>query len=800
MSGFEDKLLELLPGLYRKEDLEGELRSFLKIPAITLDELQKKIDRFPELFDVDQCEPRFLPLLAEIVGYRFDPLDDAERQRREIQQAIEFYRRKGSIPAITRSLHRIGWEGRITEGFHHVLRLNRRAVVGESKLPGRIHSFGTYRIESNDVYHGIREALSPHHPAGARVFFLQWLLSQLEMGAVDSTLKEWVRRVCLGHLHETLTLNHNALNADFHLTRKIKNRSLALITSNTTLTQNFHSAGTRIGRWHGRTPRFRLNASDINSERLSNLWVSERKLIISHEVDPNAKDTGGQTRFVSLTKSDLNTSRLNRSSRGWQYLFRQKDMPSHAEQEQANWTDYLEASYSNRVRFQHRFRLGHSQVSGGEKINATGEEKTLLLASYAETQWSEVRQAADRVDRWPIHRFGFKLNAKALNGEAITGTPSTEARLSLTLAVDTGYPRVRRIETLSLNRRELNQTGLRLSVNRAHPLRLGQMALNQAGFRPQDFPYRWLYRQKDHFVFADFDFDSIQSNDSPEVSHLSHTRMDQKFRLGRSCVGGSDRMLYRQGEQTLLFVSCVVLQWGGVRGAWDLVDRQPTRHPGFGLNTRKLNNRSLSSVLYTAERACFEMRVDVGDPTIPHAKPLRMNESPLNQSGPRPVEQSFVWRIHQHDERSLAEMEPAIPAGNDTPEVSFLAQARSTRRFRFNRSRLGGRDPMLGRANEKTAFHGSYVSSRWGGVRYAADRLNRWPTHLPGFGLNAGKLNQAAVTATPDTAARLALETYTDVGDPKIRKVVPTTLNGARLNATGLRNQNPTFRYLQHLS
>lgn len=648
MGYFEDKLLELLPGLYHKEDAEGELRAFLNIPAATLNELKDRIDRFPELFDVDRCEPRFLPLLAEIVGYRFDPLGDAKRQRREIRQAIEFYRRKGSIPAIGRSLHRVGWEGRVTEAFHNVLRLNRRAVVGASKLPGRIHSFGTYRIESNDVYHGIREALLPHHPAGTRVFFLQWLLSQLEMGAVDSSLKEWVRRVCLGHLDETLSLNHNALNTDYHLNRKIKNRSLALITNNTTLLQDFHSAGTRIARWHGRTSRFALNESRFNRQRLSNLWMSERKLIISHEVDPNAKDIEGQTRFVSLSQSDLNSSRLNRSSRGWQYLFRQKDLPSRAEQAKTEWRDFVEASYSNRVRFQHRFRLGHSQVSGAEKINATGEEKTLLLASYAETQWSEVRQAADRVDRWPIHRFGFKLNAKALNAETITSTPITEARLSLTLGVNTGYPRIRRIETLSLNRRELNQTGLRLSVNRSHPLRLGQMALNQAGFRPQDLPYRWLFRQKDKFVFADFDFDSISSNDSPEVSHLSHTRMDQKFRLGRSRMNSHERMLFRQGEQTMLFVSCATMQWGG--------------------------------------------------------------------------------------------------------------------------------------------------------VRYAADRLNRWPTHLPSFGLNAGKLNQAAVTATPDTAARLALETYTDVGDPTIRKVVPVALNGARLNAAGLRNQNPTFRYLQPVS
>jgi len=49
--------------------------------------------------------------------------------------------------------------------------------------------------------------------------------------------------------------------------------------------------------------------------------------------------------------------------------------------------------------------------------------------------------------------------------------------------VDTGAPRRRRIETLLLNRRRLNHTGLRLSVDRTRPMRLGMMPLNAAGFR-----------------------------------------------------------------------------------------------------------------------------------------------------------------------------------------------------------------------------------------------------------------------------------------------------------------------------
>ena len=59
------------------------------------------------------------------------------------------------------------------------------------------------------------------------------------------------------------------------------------------------------------------------------------------------------------------------------------------------------------------------------------------------------------------------------------------------LRVDTGLPR-RRVEPLALNRNELNRTALRLSVERHHPLRLGRMALNQAGLHRarRDFVWR----------------------------------------------------------------------------------------------------------------------------------------------------------------------------------------------------------------------------------------------------------------------------------------------------------------------
>lgn len=57
---FENKLFDLLPPLYRIKDETGDLAAFLKVPAASLDDLKELIERFPDIFDVDRCDPRYL--------------------------------------------------------------------------------------------------------------------------------------------------------------------------------------------------------------------------------------------------------------------------------------------------------------------------------------------------------------------------------------------------------------------------------------------------------------------------------------------------------------------------------------------------------------------------------------------------------------------------------------------------------------------------------------------------------------------------------------------------------------------
>lgn len=195
---FEKRLVEFLPPLYREKDESGDLRAFLAVPAASLDEIKALADGFPDIFDVDRCEARFLPLLGRIVGHKFDPRADVSRQRRLIREAVEIYRRKGTVPAMERSLADIGWQGRIEETFRKALRLNQRARIGRSRLAGQVYSLGVYRIESDEVTPGIGEALAFHHPAGTRVFFMQRLKAVLCLDTdLEAFVEAFVRRSCV---------------------------------------------------------------------------------------------------------------------------------------------------------------------------------------------------------------------------------------------------------------------------------------------------------------------------------------------------------------------------------------------------------------------------------------------------------------------------------------------------------------------------------------------------------------------------------------------------------------------------
>lgn len=324
MPYFEDKLLDLLPPIYQEQDTSADLRAFLAIPAVTLDEIKGLIDTLPDIWNVDAYDSRFLPLLSEIVGYHYDPTKDPDMQRREIREAVEQYRRKGSIPAIRRSLINIDWQGEIEETFQSALRLNKRSKVGSAKLPGHIYSLGVYRIENKNIVQKIRDALAPQHPAGMRVFFLQWLFSQESADDAIAALRRTVALHSTGHIREAFVVGRRLLNSDYRLTKRQATWSYWTTTSQVAVTQGFESAGVLINRWNGRMPGPRLNGFALNSKGLLNVELSERRLAFACEVETT--EPSASPVVFRLVREHLNRSKLKHATRSCRILFRQKNL------------------------------------------------------------------------------------------------------------------------------------------------------------------------------------------------------------------------------------------------------------------------------------------------------------------------------------------------------------------------------------------------------------------------------------------------------------------------------------------
>jgi phage tail-like protein len=330
---FETRLLDLLPPLYRLRDDSGDLAAFLRVPGASLDELKDLIDRFPLLFDVDRCEERWLPYLAQVVGLPFDPRRSPAENRRRIREAVPLYRRKGTIPAIRRSLTDLGWQGQVEETFHAALRLNRRSRLDSSRLPGRIYSLGVWRVLTELDAPGVRGALPFHHPAGTRVFFLAWLREALALESESGgPLGALVRRVALGFLEETFHIGRDPLGSCRHLTRKQKTWGVLELHTGVTLDPEIERADVCLERWHGRGNRMRLNTRRLGVKRLQNVWVSERKFAGCCKIETRKRPPVPPV-FMRLAAPNLNGARLNNAEVACRIRFRQVDFYSELAQE-----------------------------------------------------------------------------------------------------------------------------------------------------------------------------------------------------------------------------------------------------------------------------------------------------------------------------------------------------------------------------------------------------------------------------------------------------------------------------------
>jgi len=332
-SYFEEKLWKLLPSIYRERDETGDLAAFLRVPAPTLDSLKDLADRFPEIFGVDGCEPRYLRLLADLVGHPFDPFVPVDRERRAIREVVERYRRKATIPAIRRDFVLLGWHGQIDETFRQALRLGQRARLNRSRLPGRIYGFGVYRVTNEDgpeLGGELRSALRFHHPAGTRVFFVD-VLTGLARPKDDVRAEGLgrLRTAILGDSRGVFVLNRSRLGGRHKLTtrRQVFNLAAVAIASAGDAEASRARVCQRV--WEARRPGLRLNAGRVGT-RLVNLWLSERRSSVCCEVEtrrrPPVTRPAMRLNAWDQKRALLNRTRLNRATRACLVGFRQRDL------------------------------------------------------------------------------------------------------------------------------------------------------------------------------------------------------------------------------------------------------------------------------------------------------------------------------------------------------------------------------------------------------------------------------------------------------------------------------------------
>ncbi|MDC4224038.1 MAG: hypothetical protein MPW15_07355 [Candidatus Manganitrophus sp.] len=92
---FPKLLYKLLPGIYRDKDAKGELRRFLEIASLPLEELEVSMAQLHEDLFIGNCREPFISLIGALIGVEVDPTLPERAERTEVEEAFAFYRSKG---------------------------------------------------------------------------------------------------------------------------------------------------------------------------------------------------------------------------------------------------------------------------------------------------------------------------------------------------------------------------------------------------------------------------------------------------------------------------------------------------------------------------------------------------------------------------------------------------------------------------------------------------------------------------------------------------------------------------------
>jgi hypothetical protein len=124
---YQEKLWELVPGVYRHEDgiaeRPGVLRALIEIVAAQAAVLRRSQDRLWDDEFIDLCDEWAVPYIGDLVGTRLVSALNARARRVDVAKTVYYRRRKGTPRVLEELISDItGWDGKVTESFRGLAR------------------------------------------------------------------------------------------------------------------------------------------------------------------------------------------------------------------------------------------------------------------------------------------------------------------------------------------------------------------------------------------------------------------------------------------------------------------------------------------------------------------------------------------------------------------------------------------------------------------------------------------------------------------------------------------------------
>lgn len=497
---FKKNLLAMLPEVYSASDTNGDLLAYLTPKAEALDSLKSKIEGFPTAFDPENCPPQFLRLLGNTIGLNCLNDDDLPT-RREVMEAIELYRRKGTLPGIERDITiKHNWRGVLEETFTGALRLNStRANLNQQKIPGHIYSFGVWRIICHDFYPDLRETLDWHRPAGSKYFFQQWAYSFAKNRTTRLDHFNRIKRSSLTYINETFIINKSKVNGKRHLNRMRKAAECMEVRTGVEMRSGVESAATKISRLQMPVRRMRLNKREVNLWRLASTATTEIRasfcgnIYTGRNYKEEVIDPG-----IILNRKQLGKEILPVASSHINWCFRQVDFNSVVADEFA--------AQSKGVQYRIAMLTAHRGVchlsTNESKLNKTpfakvGAAGHVMLSKFVfSVQMNDVERSVDRIDSYKGRSNRLRLNKNGFGQKRFSNTRVCDNRRTFEIDVDTKIQE--RKLSIKLNQATLGVNKLNSSVEKKCWLKFGEGKLGQTGFRTTYEEFRWVCRQRDY--------------------------------------------------------------------------------------------------------------------------------------------------------------------------------------------------------------------------------------------------------------------------------------------------------------